>query len=128
MLRYVEGYEDWMGNFITKEIKHIAGDAITLYAVWDETQANIVRVTSNKEEAVKCIKGYSTYLRECGWRKEINNAQGFLEVVNDFKEDLEESIMKALRERPEIIDSADISSLNIETYKGQIVQITFTDK
>jgi len=128
MLKNVEGYEDWMDKFITKEIRHVGGDTITLYTVWDETQANILRVTSNKQEAVKCLKGYSTYVRECGWRRDINNAKGFLRIVNDFKEDLEESIMKVLRGDPEMAEKVDILSLSIENYKEQIAHITFTDK
>jgi len=127
-LQKTEGWEDWMGNFITTEFKKVLGiETIDLYYCWDETQADIIKITSDPKDAVDTLLQYGTFLKEKDWRNTVRKNKAFQEIVKDFEEDLEERIIKSFKSNRDIVDDVDISKMQLVCDETGNIDIVFTD-
>ena len=99
-LQKKEGWENWMGNFITIEFKKMSGiEPIALYYCWDETQADLIKVTSEPNDAINTLKEYGEYLNKVALEETIRCNPSLKEVVKHLEDKLVNNILEGVTER-----------------------------
>lgn len=63
-LNQCKGYEEWMSYYITEHELPLPNEdnMELLYACWDETGAQPIRISSSLQEVVYALKGYAENL------------------------------------------------------------------
>lgn len=99
-LQKTEGWEDWMGNFITTEFKKVLGiDTVNLYYCWDETQADIIKITSDPKDAINTLKEYGEHLSRIALEETIRCNPSLKKTMKDIENKLVGSILEGVIER-----------------------------